>query len=437
MSLQLVHINETSSKNKNIYKLCTLLFIIRIFADNFAEYQIIVYMLNISTYFSILLLLTINANRIYKIKLSFYNIILTISLLLVLFDSYSIKVGEYGYILEYIPIIIFAVIMLKNNEWIDTGLSIMWKLSFIFVFGTYFCYFFKDFYLKYIINLFPSSYSMLIDMFNSGYVAGFANHYSLNAIYIVIALGLAIAYALCNYSGRMLLISFIIFVALLLTGKRGALLFVIPTLGIVYFLFLSNKPKSRLIKISMAIFLAFVVGIIVISIFHLAVFDRFIYSDDTTLSGRTYLYNYAWNLFLNNKFFGIGWGYFKHLNSNIPGLAQGTMLDVHDVYLQLLCETGIVGFSIFIVLFVSMYYKCIKVYIFMRKYDIANKFLFPLTFALYIETFFLLYCFSGNPLYDLPMLYPYMISICIVEMVSRYIIKMKKEYTAPRCQDTI
>ena len=55
-------------------------------------------------------------------------------------------------------------------------------------------------------------------------------------------------------------------------------------------------------------------------------------------SGRFYLWKNAWQLFLKSPVFGIGWSSFSE---NVVT----TVNNVHNCYLQFLCETGIVGFA--------------------------------------------------------------------------------------------
>ena len=64
-------------------------------------------------------------------------------------------------------------------------------------------------------------------------------------------------------------------------------------------------------------------------------------------SGRTYLWKKAGELFLSSPFFGIGWGNFaQHVTTTYNAFTDSALSNVHNNYLQFLCESGIVGFTL-------------------------------------------------------------------------------------------
>ncbi len=76
---------------------------------------------------------------------------------------------------------------------------------------------------------------------------------------------------------------------------------------------------------------------------YIRTFEKLFSGADIT-SGRLELWNMAWLLFLKNPVFGIGWGGFaNHVSEDFRALHGQDVMDVHNTYLQLLCETGIVG----------------------------------------------------------------------------------------------
>ena len=97
------------------------------------------------------------------------------------------------------------------------------------------------------------------------------------------------------------------------------------------------------------------------------------------------------------------------------------MNHVHNVYLQLLCETGIIGFTFYMTWFISILWLSIKSYRRINFYktsefESAN---FHLKFAIGYQVFFLLYCMTGNPLYTEEMFIPYFICCSIALYYNR------------------
>lgn len=75
-------------------------------------------------------------------------------------------------------------------------------------------------------------------------------------------------------------------------------------------------------------------------------------SDNSTVidisSGRMRLWERAFNLFREHPVFGIGWGRFReHLTDTYNVLNEGQLSNAHNNYLQLLCETGVVGLILY------------------------------------------------------------------------------------------
>jgi O-antigen ligase len=115
-----------------------------------------------------------------------------------------------------------------------------------------------------------------------------------------------------------------------------------------------------------------------------------ILSKDVEDVGRDQLWTQAMTYFRANKWLGIGWTNFKNIFT-----LRGT--HVHNIYIQLLCETGIIGFSIFAFFFVW------NIRTTLRRIKTAKKGTCEyswLMLSLFMQIYFLLYGITGNPLYD-------------------------------------
>ena len=84
-----------------------------------------------------------------------------------------------------------------------------------------------------------------------------------------------------------------------------------------------------------------------------------------SIAFRVLLWQSAWTLFLTRPLLGIGFDNFLALNEQTPNYAfiqalGGTGLYVHNIYLQILTEMGIVGLLVFAILLVTIYKRIAK-----------------------------------------------------------------------------
>lgn len=94
--------------------------------------------------------------------------------------------------------------------------------------------------------------------------------------------------------------------------------------------------------------------------------------------------------------------------------------DVHNIYMQLLAETGLVGFSFYIILFISGLNMAVKLVKEISRTEVINvQERKLLIFAAYYMFFFVLYGFTGNPLYDEQPFYLLMISYGVLVYYTR------------------
>lgn len=131
---------------------------------------------------------------------------------------------------------------------------------------------------------------------------------------------------------------------------------------------------------------------------------------DETLSGRTDLYAFAFQLVRENTLTGIGWGRFRLHTKGFFG-RDDLSYEVHNVYIQLFCETGIIGLGVFLIAAISSLLYGIKKFRLFVKAEVYCKERYVVELGLILQTFFLGYCMSGNPLYDCNFSITYFIGI--------------------------
>ena len=186
------------------------------------------------------------------------------------------------------------------------------------------------------------------------------------------------------------------------------MLFGVVALICAYYLF---KPEKRMTR-SFKILLASAVGLIVLYLLSFsvpeisAIFERFSHiGSDEESNTRFMMWALALKNFKENPLIGIGWnGYkyqFYHFLYNPTVRAERyAYLNAHNVYLQLLCETGILGFLIFMSGAIELFVRTLK----LLKKNIRDSFSIgskgTIFFVLTMQIFFWLYSLTGNCLYD-------------------------------------
>lgn len=136
--------------------------------------------------------------------------------------------------------------------------------------------------------------------------------------------------------------------------------------------------------------------------------NRF-FMEDETLSGRTVLYRLAFSLYRDSGRYltGIGWGNYRLQTVGVFFSKSDLTYAVHNVYLQLLCETGILGLSAFLIAVIRTLVYGITKYRRAREETPNRPEVYVIGLGVFLQFFFLAYCMSGNPLYDYNFLITY------------------------------
>ena len=196
------------------------------------------------------------------------------------------------------------------------------------------------------------------------YRAGITNNYARNTIGQIPALFLmaALIIVILIKSDRMTktemallitvaIIAAITFGSLLLTAKRTGILF-----GTAAILLGTVTYRYKKIRIARFAGLGIVVLLLLLAASRFSaplqlIINRFLeLGKDTSTTNRIKMWKLALEMFARHPVIGNGWESFKYeyylrLSTRTGGLYD--YLDAHNVYLQVLAETGILGFSLF------------------------------------------------------------------------------------------
>lgn len=330
------------------------------------------------------------------------------------FQNYDVKTGRYNIVLDFLSVFLIYIIAKKDQDWIKYFWNVIKIVCVIhFILGLFFLVN-KNLLYSVVIPRFTmteNTYNLLNEAINNGYMTGICNHYSKMGMYM--ALG-TIAFAYPIYDKEMesrkrkiaLVMFFAFVIGLAMTGKRGPLLFTVLALLIV-FLEYSEKRLTR-----KAIFRFFIGIFSLIILFAIAYFKipqvqsviaRFSESSnmEEMTNGRIdFFWVQAIEMFKNHPIIGYGWGAFKAYSKN------GN--HAHNIYLQLLTETGIIGFFMVLIFFIGSILAIRKSINIMKGHD--NQLCTYLKIGYAYQLFFLMYGFTGNPLYDGQCYLPYLLS---------------------------
>lgn len=394
-----------------------------------------------STLGLILLIITVYFETIIVgISQILYVLGLFFSILLVLYGNlrngklrYSKKLPVYFVVwLSLIPFFVYGMVMNERMVSIRIVLYLFWT----FVIGTDTCWiqsvdrillFFGGISMlaTFVFYFFPQAYSVMVNLYGYyppgtgrleyGYRAGVFAHYSHNALSIAVFVILMV----CHYSAKeknkcskgmeYSMSALVGLVTLMFTGKRGTLIWC--ALAVTAVVFINSKKKASITWRITLYVVAVIIALIALrervpQIQHLI--ERFTnLGNDKGSSERFAMWNLALNSFCLSPVWGIGFQNFRgmyelnlagHFESEI-NMESYRRLDAHNVYLQMLCETGILGALIYVTALVLLLSSTIKLVRYYKKREYYLR--LGVLFSFGIQVFYLLYSLSGNCLYDM------------------------------------
>lgn len=339
-------------------------------------------------------------NKLNRKKIFVFIITLLIVLLEVLSNKYINKTK----MIIYTVYLFLPLTIVMNRDSINAfkkSIKIFMCEHLIF---TYLAVFFKTVYANYILPFLDSAQkeSLASSHFKSGFNPGFTTHYSTNGMYMALICIFCWSEFLREKNKKNIILIIISFIALMLTGKKGHAIFTIITCIIMYFIINKNKIPKKVFNLTILIVGGIIVFFVCSSFIPQVtiVVDRFnktINSNGDLLTGRNEFYELALDIWRDHSLFGAGWGAFSNYYQIYLFKRFGvSYLDAHNVYIQLLCETGIIGFLFIVYIMLRLLYKSVK----NVKNNENNLHQLMSYFSIGYQIFFLLYCLSGNPLYD-------------------------------------
>lgn len=361
----------------------------------------------------------------YKIKHfnRYLSLVLLMMMTIIIFTWHNWDLKHNYFQFFYIIDLLFFFVIQNNKriKWFAYFLQTGIFVGIFYSFWTWVSYLFPSFYMKYIFPIFKDIRGdYILRVMSQGGISGLTSHYSYNGQYISYGLGLIVCCLWFNQNKKKgNFIDYFIFLfvagALLLCGKRGHVLWCLISIFIIYYIFHCDKPTTRFFKMTAGgiglVFLFFIASFFIPSLG--TVVTRTIESSssfETLSNGRIALWRQAVAGFLRNPLWGNGWSWFRYNNT------YGTSFHVHNIYLQLFCEVGIIGATPFFLFFIITIFHSIK----LLKKNIQQKTIsnfeeLLLCCSLYIELFFLLYGLNGSNLYDVQCYGPYFIYCAISE----------------------
>ena len=208
---------------------------------------------------------------------------------------------------------------------------------------------------------------------------------------------------------------------LLLTGKKGVTACFICVFMLILLVWYAHKKQW--LKIGVALGFAILLIVIVIAyivthpdnplFYRFSLFFSNLESGQSVDAGRGDLRNAAWQLWKENKWFGVGWFQFNGYTVSRFGFSRTHSVNLD--YLQFLCETGIIGFVLIMIPIISMIKRTFTVW----KYSFTDVNMnaqekWIILFAVFVQGFTILYAFIEVPFYDIMYFIVYIFSCMII-----------------------
>lgn len=306
--------------------------------------------------------------------------------------------------LIYVFGVLFVVFCRRTLDAYDSSIKTLKILAGLYIASIYFQYLAPNLFEQLFLERFDSS-SLLY--YQSPYLIGMGGSPGVATVNCTIAFAILISFNKdCKMKTYMVKLPYmlVILTAYFLIGKKSGLLSAVFGVIMVYLVRKEGKIWKKIITLLSCLF---VLGCIVYCVIQLNEdlfislkikegIKQFIEGEDFS-SGRITLYKAACKEFLRYPILGMGWQGFSAKYGNL----------VHNIYLQLLCETGVIGFLLFMMPIVAIYFRTCNMIRNCKKERFPLKTRNYLVFSFYIQSEFLFISLFENNLYMVMPLYLY------------------------------
>ena len=269
----------------------------------------------------------------------------------------------------------------------------------------------KNFFFTYFSFLLPTgldSYKMYIYELNNNIFSGILFERAFAAFVLNLGIIAIISeYFSENKISKFKFISLIlIIIALCCTGKRMLFLIFVIILFMFVILNWNKKYLAKYIKL-LPVIILFLISIFAFFPNTTKVFERFSDNSVNTIDTRNNdFWKYTFDMFKSRPIYGYG------INSFIPyilSFRSDSIYNAHNIYFQLLGETGIIGF----LLFLSLEFSNVIFTLNLLKKCNEKSIKTILNFSLAVQILFILYGITGNTLYEFSQITIYLLTIAI------------------------
>lgn len=327
--------------------------------------------------------------------------------------------------LLYCMIILYAILIESDTGTLKVGIIFLTGLGVFHAIAVMVHFIlkekFNEFYFPFL--QYYGSYSTATSYYDRGYYFGL--DYKPHETAGLIAVAMAALFIWCflqkdRKSKILYIIPVCLFVPLLLTGKKGVtacMAAVCMLMLLVWYI-----SQKQWLKIGVTIGVAAILFVLAVwyIMTHLdnPIFYRFasfferLSTGESVDAGRGGLQSAAWQLWNENKIWGVGWFQFNGYTVSRFGYPKTHSVNLD--YLQFLCETGIIGFFLMIAPIGIMIYRTFIVWKNTLKSIWDKKEQWVILCAVFVQIFTVLYAFIEVPFYTVMYFAIYIFSCIII-----------------------